>query len=320
MNQQKLLLGLIVTLTVAALGLGWMVFTDTKPDVLLSIKTVDTNLATDVVESEPEESDSPAHGALDIADLTTEQTPSSQSFAGMVITVHIEPTTSAKQTLEHWQTNQRLIALADEYNMNLSLHFSPTMATFVSKNPASLAMVHSWESSGHEIAVHHHDPSHVNWDGYSDDPTMISKSGYLGTISDMFSTVSVLSADGIILTGSGTSNPSEWYRGLIYGSRGGSPPSYRDMVHTAQTEMMGSTLVTFLPKSPFGVDMISAANATTLEHIKEAVQTAAPDEYIGFTVTDETLDDESFADLEQVFQYLDEEGLTTQTIEALLSK
>ncbi len=326
--KQSYLFGIIVVLILLATGLGWTLLSLNKPAQTTEPSTTEatvpivtdtesaTTAATDkrkpprfipgtTTETEPVSADTEA-----ILDLTP----------GYLITVHIEPEQNPTVEWQNWGTLSTLVNLANEYDMKLSLHFSASMASLVSQNREFIDTVWSWERDGHEIGVHHHDPSHAAWDGYTDDASLIGSRGYLGTITEMMDLVSALSADKTILTGSGTSNPDEWPEGVIYGSRGGSPPSYKQMVMTAETDVMGNTTVTFLPKAPFNVSMISAANSATYDRIKDVLNDVNPDEYLGLTITDKTLDDQGLADLERVFQLYVDNNIQTQTIEVLLHR
>jgi hypothetical protein len=305
MKDHKILIGIITVLAIASLGLSWALLSIDPPVEVDEAKTMELT----------EESDSD-----DEAEEVTAQADANGLEPGYLISVHIEPTTNPKQQMEHWLTLVELVNLSDEYDMKLSLHFSASMASLVLDNMEFVDTVRGWERDGHEIGVHHHDPSHHSWDGYTDDKSLMRHKDYVGTIDDMMELVSALSVDGEIVTGSGTSDPDEWPEGVIYASRGGSPPTYLEMIDESYLETMGTTIATFLPKAPFGVDMISQANNATYERIETALNEIQPDQYLGLAVTDQTLDDESFAELERVYQLYVENDIQTQTIEVLLNR
>ncbi len=298
--ENNYLYGIIAVLVVMTAGLGWALWSLNQPPEFVEEPFV--TIEEKIVEDE----------AVDGNEID-EQT------IGAVINVHIEPTSNQRDTLDHWQTVQSIVELSDEYEMKLSLHFSPSVAEFVTSNAEALELVRDWEESGHEIAAHHHDPSHAEWDGYTNDASLIGTRGYEGTVDELMEIVTAITADGEILVGSGTKDAEEWPEGVIYGSAGGSPPSYEDLVGPPFQETMGETEVTFLTKAPFGVGMISASRNATYEHIAEALEDMRDDEYLGLTLTDKTFNEETLADLEQVYQLFVVEGIQTQTIENLLA-
>ena len=298
--ENNFLYGIIAVLAVMTAGLGWALWSLNQPPEFIEepFVTIEEKIVEDEVVEE---------------NVIDEQT------TGVVINVHIEPTSNPKETLEHWRTVQSIVELSDDYEMKLSLHFSPSVAKFVAGSAENLDLVRSWEANGHEIAAHHHDPSHVEWDGYTNNTSRIGSRDYKGTVDELLEIVTALTADGEILVGSGTKDGEEWPEGVIYGSAGGSPPSYEDLVGPAYQQTMGETEVTFVTKAPFGVGMISASSNATYEHIAEALEFVRDDEYLGLTLTNKTFTEETLADLEQVYQLFVVEGIQTQTIENLLA-
>ena len=87
------------------------------------------------------------------------------------IAIHNEPyhvPGGEKKLAEEYNTLKRMIAKADQYNIKLTLMFTPQWADYISESPKRMADLESWKKHGHEIAGHHHSIYHGNWDGYTD--------------------------------------------------------------------------------------------------------------------------------------------------------
>lgn len=70
--------------------------------------------------------------------------------------------------VEDYATLQSMIKKADEYNIKLTLMFTPQWADYISESEERIVELSSWRDNGHEIAAHHHSIHHSNWDGYTD--------------------------------------------------------------------------------------------------------------------------------------------------------
>lgn len=70
-------------------------------------------------------------------------------------------------------TLQEMIRKADEYNIKLTIMFTPQWAEYISKSNERLKELKKWKAKGHEIAAHHHGIMHGNWDGYTNYPKEI---------------------------------------------------------------------------------------------------------------------------------------------------
>jgi len=80
------------------------------------------------------------------------------------IVIHNEP----RNLEENFLALEDLINKANDYNMKLTLMFSPPWADFIMDDPTKKAELENWASQGHEIAGHHHSVTHPGvWDGYT---------------------------------------------------------------------------------------------------------------------------------------------------------
>jgi len=237
--------------------------------------------------------------------------------AGAHISVHIEPLSDTEDALTRWETMSQLVELADSYGMKLSLHFSASPANFVLQSSIRLATLRKWEANGHEIAFHHHGQSHASWDGYSNDPKARFESEYKGTIEDLLETVSALPKGGVILSGSGTDEDTDWPTGVIYMTNGGSPPSSDYLISKIDTVSYNDQEILFLTKAPFGVD--KGFESTSVEFIEEHLTLIEQNEYIGLAFSDTDIG-KYFDDVENLFKLYQEHDIVTSTLDSLLGE
>jgi len=82
------------------------------------------------------------------------------------IAVHNEPDIRAMD--ENFRALKALVGKANEYNMKLTLMFTPQWVRFIESDPKKTAHFERWISQGHEIAGHHHSIWHGGiWDGFT---------------------------------------------------------------------------------------------------------------------------------------------------------
>jgi len=117
------------------------------------------------------------------------------------IAIHNEPfhDQGGEQILAHeYSTLKEMVQQADQYHTKLTLMFTAQWSDYILKDAGRKADLAGWESSGHEIAAHHHSIYHGNWDGYteysrSEAEAQRMKQGknpaetYLGTLKDYMS-------------------------------------------------------------------------------------------------------------------------------------
>lgn len=87
------------------------------------------------------------------------------------IAIHNEPyhdeVNSEGKIAEAYEILKRMIAKADEYNINLTLMFTAQWADYIYSSSDRMEELETWEKNGHEIAGHHHSEYHGGWDGYA---------------------------------------------------------------------------------------------------------------------------------------------------------
>ncbi len=82
------------------------------------------------------------------------------------IAVHNEPNIPALD--ENFRALKDLVEKANEYNMKLTLMFTPQWVRFILDDPKKEAHFERWIDQGHEIAGHHHSIWHGGkWDGFT---------------------------------------------------------------------------------------------------------------------------------------------------------
>lgn len=82
------------------------------------------------------------------------------------LAIHNEPFGAGEK---NYKALKDLIERANQYNMKLTLMFTPAWVDFILNDFQRNAELENWKTSGHEISAHHHSIYHPgNWDGYSD--------------------------------------------------------------------------------------------------------------------------------------------------------
>ena len=102
--------------------------------------------------------------------------PDASSGVRLVLALDLDPGGSPKSTSypkDNWDRATRFVAAAEKYKMKVSLYTTAQWGLYVQMDTsgARAAQFRTWETNGHEIAVHHHSPRHPLWDGYVNDPT-----------------------------------------------------------------------------------------------------------------------------------------------------
>lgn len=124
-------------------------------------------------------------------------------FAGF-FAVHMEAAelSQGKYQEKQWPNLVKLVEMADRYNAKLTLMFNPQWAEYISKDNNKLNLVKNWQENGHEIALHYHNISHRDWNGYTNrkDVKYTQDPRYRGTVEDMMKLVNKLAEPEEILT------------------------------------------------------------------------------------------------------------------------
>lgn len=238
------------------------------------------------------------------------------------IAIHLEP--QADQNLsyqsQYWPELKSLVALADEYEIKLTLCFSPQWATYILDPNADedrLSIVRSWEQEGHEIAVHHHGPSKAGvWDGYTNEEQFWDKPAFLGTMDEAMALLSQLSADGLITTMCILGSPDDvldWPSTATIEINGGNPQQKTLAQPLSFTEKNGVS-VAFLVHGFYnstGEESIAGGTGVSLEDIQAAFD-SKEEGIIGlvFHERDYAADKEG---VEALFKWLYEEGINVET-------
>jgi len=115
-----------------------------------------------------------------------------------VFVVHCEPT---RANPIMWLELTSLVALANEYDVPLSIDFTPQWAAMIVEDEAKIAAVEGWIALGHEIGCHHHGywgtkERGSTWDGYTNTPIEAldpaDQGRFLGTMDDYMALLNAL--------------------------------------------------------------------------------------------------------------------------------
>ncbi len=240
---------------------------------------------------------------------------------GAFIAFHLEVSRGPRiKTL--WPLLERFITLADRYGVKVTLQFSWPWADYVYKNNL-LETVHAWEANGHEIALHHHGPTHKFFDGYTNAPDLVrtdgwyaTNYGYRGSMANLMAFLAPLSQKGITSAGM-SDEDTDWPEGVLYfATDSGDEPSKDDLLSTPVETVHNGQPVVEIYNAGYEIAHLGEA-AITLVDVEHALQTAAPDEYLGIVFNDETIQ-EDFALIEPLFQLLQRYGVPVETVSALM--
>lgn len=239
------------------------------------------------------------------------------------IAIHLDP--QANQYLayqaQYWPELKSLVALADEYEIKLTLCFSPQWAIYILDPNADedrLATVHSWELEGHEIAVHHHGPSKIGvWDGYTNEEQFWNKPAFFGTMDEAMVLLSQLSSDGLITTVGILGSPDDdldWPSTATIEINGGDSQQKKGLVQPLSFTKKNGTSVVFLAHGFYnstGGESIAGGTGVSLEDIQKAFD-STEEGIIGlvFHERDYAADKEG---VEALFKWLHEAGVEVKT-------
>ena len=121
-----------------------------------------------------------------------------------------------------WPVLADLVELADVNDFKLTLEFNPQWASYILADNSRLQLLRSWESRGHEIALHHHGPTKSTyWNGYTNREDMKTDPRYLGSINEMMQLMRKLPLSGNILTGGCSDEDTDWPLGVRFDTDGG---------------------------------------------------------------------------------------------------
>jgi hypothetical protein len=243
--------------------------------------------------------------------------PQSSNAQGVFLTFHLEYSQTPRiQRL--WPKLVDFMALADSYGAKVSLQFSPTWADYVFTNSLT-DTVQSWETNGHEIALHHHGPTHKFFDGYTDRPDLIRTDGwyatdgvYVGDMAALMAFLDPLAVNPIVSAGMSDAE-TDWPAGVLYyASKAGADNAKTDLISTPwQTSYNGHT-VTVVTNAGYAIDHLGSA-AVTLADIEQGLQDATSDQVLGIVVNDDTIETH-FDQIEPLFKLLQQYNAQARTV------
>ena len=246
-------------------------------------------------------------------------------LGGAFVAVHLEVSTR-QRIRQLWPLLEELIALANEYNARLTLMFSPQWARYALENDLQ-GKVLEWERSGHEVALHHHGPSHAFFDGYTNRPDLIQdpsayrfRTTYQGTMDDLMEMMARLSARGIVSVGM-TDQEYDWHPQLQYHATKSDPeagPSPEDLLSVPHRVEYGGLPAIEVFNTGYAIGRLQGSGGVSLQDIEDALRRATSDEVMGIVLNDDTLAERRFEDVRRLFALLGEHGVQAQTMQELL--
>ncbi len=241
----------------------------------------------------------------------------STAVQGVFLTFHLEVSNFPRiQTL--WPRLVDFMALADRYGAKVSLQFSPQWAEYVYANNLTDTVL-AWEAEGHEIALHHHGPTHKFFDGYTNRPDLIRTDGwyatdgvYKGDMAALMTYLDPLAANPIVSAGMSDAD-IDWPEGVLYyATKYEAENSKADLISVPWQATYNGYTVTVVTNAGYAIAHLGDA-AVTLADIEQGLQNATPDQVMGIVVSDDTIEN-AFDQIEPLFQLLERYGAQARTI------
>ncbi|RME84399.1 MAG: hypothetical protein D6775_05600, partial [Caldilineae bacterium] len=241
---------------------------------------------------------------------------------GVFVTFHLE-VSRVNRIQSLWPRLVDFMNLADSYGAKVSLQFSEPWAKYVFDRNLT-ATVQGWETNGHEIALHHHGPTHKFFDGYTDRPDLIRTDGwyatpgvYKGDMDALMTFLDPLAANPILSAGMSDAD-TDWPDGVLYyATKYQEENSKDDLISVPWQATYNGHNVTVVTNAGYAIDHLGDA-AVTLADIETALQNAGPDQVMGLVVNDDTIQNH-FDQIEPLFQLLQRYGVQARTIADVVS-
>ncbi len=235
------------------------------------------------------------------------------------IVIHLESGNDPQTTLyqkKYWSALVDLVALADTYDVSLTLEFNPQWATYILEDSEKLTLVRSWEAKGHEIGVHHHGPHHGSWNGYTNEVEYIDNPQYIGAIDDMMELLNQLPISGKIVTGGISTDEDkdfDWPDGILYNIDGGMN-GVDDLLSSPTQDTFAGNEVISLTHAQYATD---GKIAVSLQDIDKALGRADDGEVLGIIFHEKNYAEHP-EDIEELFQLFQENNVEVETVSEIL--
>ncbi len=225
------------------------------------------------------------------------------------------------QTL--WPKLEEFIALADSYGANVSLQFSTPWAKYVYDHHLTDTVL-AWEANGHEIALHHHGPTHKFFDWYTNRADLIRTDGwyatdgvYQGDMDKLMAYLDPLANNPMVSAGMSDAE-IDWPEGVrYYATKAGEENAKTDLLSVPVQVTYNGYTVTKVTNAGYAIDHLGDA-AVTLADIEAGLQNGTPDQVMGIVVNDDTVMNH-FDQIEPLFQLLQQYGVQAQTTRDVLA-
>ena len=242
------------------------------------------------------------------------------SSVPVFVVIHLEPGIDSHSTAypeTYWPDLVKLVALADAYDIKLTLEFNPQWATYILADSEKLALVRSWEAEGHELAVHHHGPHHgESWNGYTHEQEYISDPQYVGTITTMMDLLNQLPVSGKMVTGGisvDEDKDADWPEGIIYGTDGGIN-GVDDLLSIPSLEEYNGHSIMSLSHAQYATGKLGIS----LEDIQSGLDSAQEGQVLGIVFHDKNYAADP-GDIRSLFELLEDNNVSVQTVSQILT-
>ncbi|MDQ7029802.1 MAG: hypothetical protein Q9O62_08510 [Ardenticatenia bacterium] len=241
---------------------------------------------------------------------------------GVFLAFHLEVSDTPRITTL-WPKLMAFMVLADQYSAKVSLQFSEPWAQYVFDNGLASTVL-AWEANGHEIALHHHGPTHKFFDGYTNRPDLIRTDGwyatpgvYKGDMAALMALLDPLAVNPIVSAGMSDAE-TDWPEGVLYyATKAGEENAKTDLVSVPIQATYNGSTVTKVTNAGYAIDHLGDA-AVTLADIESALQGATADQVLGIVINDTTIEDH-FDQIEPLFQLLERYSAQARTTRDVVS-
>jgi len=246
----------------------------------------------------------------------------STNVQGVFITFHLEVSQPSRiQTL--WPKLENFMALADTYGAKITLQFSAPWAKYVYDHNLT-NVVSGWEANGHEIALHHHGPTHKFFDWYTNRSDLIRTDGwyaipgtYQGNMTTLMTYLDPLATSPIVSAGMSDAD-IDWPDGVLYyATKAGDSSAKTDLLSVPVQATYNGYTVTKVTNAGYAIAHLGSA-AVTLADIEQGLQTATSDQVMGIVVNDDTVENH-YDQVEPLFQLLQQYGTQSRTIRDVMT-
>ncbi len=233
------------------------------------------------------------------------------------VSIHLEPGSNANTAdypEQYWNDLIDLIALADEYEVHLTLSMNPQWSIYILADETRLTQVRGWEAEGHELAYHGHGPHRDTWNGYTNQSEFQSDKNFLGTIAEMMDLMEQVPSSGHIfaacVSGPEDTDP-DWPTNVSVRTDGGLEPS--ELLSTPVQETHNGQEVWYVTNRQYAINKSSA----TLAEVAEGISAWQSGEVLGIVFHEKNYAEHP-DEVEALFKLFQDQNVQVEGVSSLV--